>query len=135
MAYIIYDQKYSRVLPLAVTITGDGSISLNAPLTRILHKSAFKAVLLLFDAGKKRIAIRAVTTNDTRSYRLTFGPNLSFVSTCGRSFLKEIGWDGMVHKIPAHWDADKSIVEFNLPKWQVPVLPSEGKGRLDRCLL
>jgi hypothetical protein len=128
MAYTIYDKKNSRVLPLAVTITAAGRISLNAPLTRIFHKNAFKAVLLLFDSGEKRIALRPVTTKDTRSYSLSYGPDLSQVSLSGRSFLKEFGWDGKVHKIPAHWDADKSVVEFNMPKWETPVVRSEEKA-------
>jgi len=128
MAYTIYEKKHSRVLPLAVTITTAGRISLNAALTRIFHKNAFKAALLLFDAGKERIALRPVTTKDARSYSLSYGPDLSQVSMSGRSFLKEIGWDGKVHKIPAHWDADKSIVEFNMPKWVVSVVRSEEKA-------
>jgi len=50
------------------------------------------------------------------------------VSLSGRTFLKEIGWDGRVHKIPAHWDANKSIVEFNMPKWQVSGVRREEKA-------
>jgi hypothetical protein len=128
MAYTIWDEKNSRVLSPAVTINAGGIISLNAPLTRIFHKNTFKAVLLLFDAGKKRIALRPVTKKDTRSYSLSYGLNLSHVSTSGRSFLKEIGSDGKVHKIPANWDADKSVVEFNMPKWQVSGVRSGEKA-------
>jgi hypothetical protein len=128
MAYTIYEKKNSRVLPLAVTITAAGRISLNAPLTRLFHKNAFKAVLLLFDDGKKMIALRPVKAKDSRSYSLSYGPDLSQVSMSGRSFLKQIGWDGKVHKIPAHWDADKSIVEFNMPKWVITVVRSEEKA-------
>jgi hypothetical protein len=128
MAYTIYDKKNSRTLPLAVTITTAGRISLNAPLTRIFHQNALKEVLVLFDDGKKRIALRPVKTKEARSYSLSYGPDLSQVSLSGRSFLKEIGWDGKVHKIPAQWDPNKSIVEFNMPKWQVSGVRSEEKA-------
>jgi hypothetical protein len=128
MAYSIYEKKNSRLLPLAVTITGAGRISLNAPLTRIFHQNAFKQVLVLFDAGKKMIALRPAAKKETRSYSLSYGPDLCQVSLSGRSFLKEIGWDGKVHKISANWDANKSIVEFNMPKWQVSGVRSEEKA-------
>ena len=126
MAYNIYDRKFSKVLPPAVTITAAGRISLNAPLTRMFYKRAIKSILLLSDIEGRKIALRPITKQDKRSYAMSYGPDLCQVSMSAKGFLNDIGWDGKVYNIPARWDEKVSILEFQMPMWGVGKAPSKG---------
>jgi hypothetical protein len=118
MAYKVFDKRFVRDLPPAVTITAAGRLGLNADLTRMFKKNAVESVLLLFDPEKRKIAIQPAASKDKRSYRLAYAPDLSQASMSAMRFLKTIGWDGKAHiRIPVTWDERNSLLEFTMPKW------------------
>jgi hypothetical protein len=118
MAYTIFEKKFSRELPPAVTITVAGRIGLNAELARIFRKNAVESVLFLSDIQERKIALRPTHKKDRHSYRIAYAPDLSQAFVCARGLLKEIGWDGKLHyRIPAQWDEKKCLLEFKMPKW------------------
>jgi hypothetical protein len=131
MAYTVFEKKFGKELPPAVTITAAGRLGLSAGLTRMFKKNEVESVLLLSDPEKRKIAIQPAASKDKRSYRLAYAPDLSQSSMSAKPFLMMIGWDGKTYpKIPASWDDRNSLLEFAMPKWKseqeiVPV--SRGK--------
>jgi len=80
------------------------------------------------DIEEQKIALRPAE-KDKRSFSLSYGPDLCQASMSARNFLKEIGWDGNVYKIPAEWDKRKLILEFKIPRWKVVVPVTAGRQK------
>ena len=121
MAYTVFSKKSSRSLPPAVTITAAGRIGLNAELARIFRQNNIETVLLLSDVEKRKIALQPTETKDKRSYRVAYASDLSQASMTARRFLGELGWDGKLYdRIPAEWNKENCLLEFEMPRWGRP---------------
>src|SRR5260370_29804148 len=117
MAYTVYSKKRSHAIPPAVTITSAGRIGLDAALARMFRNSGVESVLILFDVEKRKVALSPVAKDDKRSYSLAYATDLTQASLSAHAFLKEIGWDRKLYRIPAQWDEKNSLLEFNVPGW------------------
>ncbi len=81
----------------AVSIIGEGRITLNAPMTRILRGTGATRMLLLFDEGQRKIGLVAPLKGragrDDRSYGICYFLNQRQDAIGAQLFVKEIGWD------------------------------------------
>ena len=124
MGYSIYEKTLRRSLPPTVSITAAGRISLNAGLSRMFRTNAVESVLLLYSIEERRIALQPIAKKDKRSYSIAYGPEpLCQASVSARIFLREIGWDGRWHKLPAQWNEKESLLECTIPGWKDNKVP------------
>ncbi len=117
MAYTVYDRKAKRTVLPAVTISSAGRIILNVAAAQLLHKKKAKAVLLLSDSTRRKLAVRPVSDRDKRAYIIAYGRNFTQAALVVRAFLVALGWDGRKYSLDANWDDDSSLLEFEMPEW------------------
>lgn len=117
MGYSIYERKNFRTSSPAVTVTSQGRIALNSPLSKLFHKMAVQSVLLMWDDEKRKVALRPITKKDNRSYSVAYSHDVAGASVSAHGFLKHLGWDGKKHNVPAIWNDDESVLEFDIPQW------------------
>lgn len=78
---------------------------------------AVQHVLLLSDQEHRKVALRPIAKKDKRSYSVAFGHINTGASVSCRGFLTHLGWEGKKHNVPATWNEEQAILEFQLPEW------------------
>jgi hypothetical protein len=93
----------------AMRIMRDGCISLNCRLWRNLRDSRVEAVLLLWEAKRRQMAMKAAEPTDCRAYTVSPHPS-------GAKFLRAIGWRCQeAVSLPATWNESEQMIEVTLP--------------------
>ena len=115
MALTVYVRKCWRKRSPSVSISLDGEIVLNAPMTEIFHQKGVERVLLLSDREQRKIAVQPIVKGDKRSYSVVYHNNFRQAFICAKSFLTDLGWDKKRHQLDAKWDS--SLLAFRMPNW------------------
>jgi hypothetical protein len=94
MAYEVFERKTPRTGNPLMSFSRLGQITFNQPAARILQKETIETILLLWDAGEKKLAMK-VTANkkDTRAYVIRFNPKGNGASFSAKTFLDHVGID------------------------------------------
>ncbi len=107
---------------LKVTFTNKDYVLINNHAARIFHRMAAKFVLVLWDKGSRKVALRPIIEKDSRAYKLTYTTYQNNDQPNGtkfwaRSFLNHIKWNAQEKKtILATWNNEQQIMEFILPE-------------------
>ncbi|MGH9863885.1 MAG: hypothetical protein ACRD4H_00565 [Candidatus Acidiferrales bacterium] len=114
MSYEVFERKATRFTSPAITLTRFGKILPNAMAARKFKEHAVEQVLLLWDKGQRKIAVRAATKGDRRSFKVSYTRKYG-ASISGASFLKSIDWRETKRvTFPATWNEDEHMFEFSL---------------------
>lgn len=118
MAWEIFERKIRKRGSPAITLNKLGRISLNKTATAVLEKEAVELVLLLWDADKHQIGIRATTKKgDPRAYRLAFGQKGNGAGFSAKTFMDYIGYDfSESRSFPARWEEAESTFVAEIPE-------------------
>jgi hypothetical protein len=99
MAYSIFEKQYpSKSLSPTITLSPLGRCTLNRAAAELLNKDAADMVLLLWDEGAKRFALRPLSKNDKRAFQLKYFKKKTDANVVvgaafsGVMFLKNIGY-------------------------------------------
>jgi len=105
MAWEIFTRKVRRRGSPAITFNKLGRISLNKTATETLEKDAVEFILLLWDGGKRQVAIRPITKKDPRAYRLAYGKKGNGAGFSAKTFMDYIDYDySESRSTPVRWD-------------------------------
>jgi hypothetical protein len=128
MGYEVFDSKVMRVGSPALTIQADGKIALNADVGDLLGPLGAKYVQILWDSESCKLAIRPLSKQAQRAFKLSFFRGKRGSSLSARSFLKYIQWQSSkAVTIPVHWNEKEGLLEADLPRERVGSV--EGKSR------
>jgi hypothetical protein len=120
MGYEVFDSKVMRVGSPQLAIHADGKVALNADVGDILGPLGAKYVQILWDREACRLAIRPLTKQDKRTFKLTFLKGKRGGSLSARSFLKYIGWQSpRAITVPVQWNEKEGLLEAALPRERV----------------
>jgi len=115
VAYELFERRAVRVDSPALTVALGGRVNVNAAACRLLKESGIKTVVILWDKGGSKMAIRAAPKDEKNSFTITFGTNYSG-SFRAKSFFDHIGWRATeTIVLPAKWNASQKILEVSLP--------------------
>lgn len=115
MGYEVFERTSVRVDEPSVSLGPSGAIALNAAASRILMGAGIRAVLLLWDGARRKVAIRAAPKADKNTYAVSFS-RLSSCTIRAKAFLEFIGWDAPQRKMfPATWNGKERMLEVTLP--------------------
>jgi hypothetical protein len=90
-------------------------MTLNAAASRLLMVAGIKAVLLLWDRSKSKIAIKAAPKTDKNTYAVSFSRSSSSTIRA-KAFLGFIGWDAPRRQMfPATWNEKERMFEVVMP--------------------
>ena len=117
MAYEQFDSKSTRKRVPTMGIRADGRLRLNSDATNLVLELGIKKVFLLWDAQRKRIALKRAPENDNSAYKLIFSKAKNSIDIGAKAFLKHLGLD-LEHTLDARiqWNADEEMFEVRLPK-------------------
>ena len=109
---------------LKVTFTKRGFVLINNHAAKIFHRRAAKFVLVLWDKGSRKVALRPIIEKDSRAYTLTYYPRMyqnndqpNGTKFWARSFLNHVKWNAQEKKtILATWNNEQQTMEFILPE-------------------
>ncbi len=115
-----------------LSLAPGGRITLNAAATRIMSEAGVKFVLLLWDKGSHRLALKAAQKGDKNGYALTLLTERHSGSLRAIQFLRHIGWNAPRRELlPATWNEKERMLEVTLPKRNVasapPALPAKDR--------
>ena len=117
MGYELFDNKAVRLGSPALTITGDGRMSINADAGDLLRRVGAKFVHILWDAAANKIALRPLTEADTSAFKLTSKSGRRGMVISGATFLRHIGWDvSKPATIAVKWNEKTKVLEASLPR-------------------
>jgi hypothetical protein len=134
MAYEVFVRTARRTGTPAVAFMESGRMSLNAAATKILTDQAVEYVVLLWDAGTKRVAIRPIAKKDPRAYKLNRSGKGHGSGFSAVTFFEHIGFD---HKkgtksFPVDWNNEQGMFELTMTDDQAdakPLLQALGSKR------
>ena len=116
MGYEVFDNKAVRLGPPQLTI-GGGKIYFNASAGDILKSAGARFAYILWDAAAFKLAIRPVTKQDRRAFRVTFMKGKRGGSLSASAFLTYISWRSQKSiAIKAAWNEAEKLLEARLPK-------------------
>jgi hypothetical protein len=119
MAYEIFERKTPRVgIPL-VSFSRIGQVTFNQPAARILQKDAIETILLLWDAGEKKLAMKTTANKkDTRAYTIRYNDKGNGASFSAKTFLDHAGINYSQRKaIPITINANSEyFLEVTIPE-------------------
>ena len=115
MGYEIFTRKVIRTSIPSVSISKYGRIGFNGTAAAILQENAVENVLLLWDKGALRFAVRPITKKDSRAYKVHYGPRAG-AAVNARTFLRYIAYDhSETRSFKADWNVDEEMFEVDLP--------------------
>lgn len=116
MAYEVFKRTGARVEAPTLSITPDGRIAINAAAVRIAQEARIEAVLLLWDAVNRRLAIKAAQKKDKNSFALSIAPASHSGSLRASRFIAHIGWKARKREaIPLTWNGEERMFEGTVP--------------------
>jgi hypothetical protein len=137
MPYEIFQRKVQRSSAPAVTLNKMARLQFNKSATARLEKEAAENVLLLWDAELSKVAVRAITKKDPRSYRLKYGVKGNGAGFSAKTFFDYIGLDYQESRsVPIDVGDGEILFEFQIPaeyfvknRQQPLILQSGRKGK------
>jgi len=94
MAYTVFERKTPRLGTPMLSFSKIGTVHFNQPAARALQKETIETVLLLWDAGEKKMAMKATANKkDPRSYTIRFNPKGNCATFSAKTFLDYAGID------------------------------------------
>jgi hypothetical protein len=115
MGYEIYQRETTRVSTPAITLNARGRLVFNVSATKILHDSGVDNVFLLWDAEKRRFAVRATAKKDSRTVRVRYSANSKWAAISAKGFLELIGHEsGKTISYPTTWNEGEGMFEVSL---------------------
>jgi len=129
MAYEVFKRTRTRIESPALSIAPAGRIGTNAAATRIFESLGVKSVLLLWDASRHKLALKAAGKGDENSYTISSAGHSSG-RIRARSFLSHIGWRAPNSEtIPASWNEKEKMLEAVLPSEYLTSEATRGSKR------
>jgi hypothetical protein len=133
MPYEVFTRKLRRTGTPAVAFMATGRLSLNAAATKVLIDQAVEAVLLLWDASTKRVAIKPVNKKDPRAYKLNKSGKGNGAGFSAVTFFEHIGFDFEkgTKSFPAEWNNEQGMYEVTPSEdvQEIKPLLAVGTGR------
>lgn len=116
MPYEIFGKRITRNNPASITIGTTGRLGLSKAAAELLSREAFDHVLLMWDADRKRVAIRPIRKKDSRAYRVNFSASKAGAGIAAKAFCDYIGYDYSAgsRRYPATWNETESAIEIDL---------------------
>ena len=115
MAYEVFTRTTARVDTPTVSVVPDGRMVMNAAAVRILVGLRVKAVLLLWDQGNRKVAIKAASRGNANAFAVSIVRGTSG-SIRAKSFLSHLGWNARKRvRLPATWTEKEGMFEITLP--------------------
>jgi hypothetical protein len=138
MPYEIFQRKVQRSSAPAITLNKMARMQFNKSATARLEKEAAENVLLMWDAELGKVAVRAITKKDPRSYRLKYGVKGNGAGFSAKTFFDYIGLDYEESRsIPIETGEGDILFEFQIPteyfaknRQQHLILQGGKKGRM-----
>jgi hypothetical protein len=133
MAYEIFSRKFVRVGTPQLSLMRTGRMAFNKAATAMLTEQAVEHVLLMWDKGSNKIALRPITKKDTRAYKVHISKRDNGAGFSCISFMEHIGFDYEkgTKSFPMTWNAEQGIfeatVDFEPVASQKPLLSISGK--------
>jgi hypothetical protein len=122
MAYEVYQRVAIRVDRPTLSIQRSGKIGLNSAAARLLAAAKVKSIVLLWDAARNKLALKATSKNDRNAYTVSLSPDLRWGSLTAKAFLSHIGWSaGKRETMPATWNETDKMLEVTLRQEYVGV--------------
>jgi hypothetical protein len=116
MPYELYERTSARADVPMISMTAGGRIALNAAAARLFLEAKVHSVVLLWDAAKNKMAIRAAAKGAENSFVVSFNKHHAGATMSGMNFLKHIRWNGQKKEsLPAEWNAQQKMFEVTLP--------------------
>jgi hypothetical protein len=145
MGYQVFERKLVRHIEAALSLQKTGRIILNkAAIACISEGGPVAHVLVLWDAEKRKVAIRPIFKKDPRAYSVRYGKaGGSQTGTIGaKTFLDHIGLNySETRQYVAEWKAEESLLEVTIPidafkasARQATILPIASPGRRNATL-
>jgi hypothetical protein len=83
----------------------------------ILLEAGIKAVLLVWDPAKNKVALKAATRSDKNAFAVSLVRDQHSGSIRAKSFLNHIGWSAQQRVVlPAIWGDRERMLEITLPR-------------------
>jgi hypothetical protein len=135
MPFEVFQRTTIRVEEPTLSFTSDGRIVLNAAAARIFAEASIKSVLLLWDRGSNRCALKAAPKADVNAYAVSISPKSKGGTLAVKSFLSHIGWSARQRQtLPATWSPKERMLEVTLPEKYVGLETHRGKGSKTKVL-
>jgi hypothetical protein len=136
MAYEVFKRTGVRVEEPALSLVPDGRIALNAAAVRVLTQAGVKSVLLLWDKGNNRVALKAAVKGDKNAYAVSIVRDSHSGSLRAKSFLGHIGWNAPKRTLlPATWNEREKMFEITLPQEHINLTTSPDAKRRAKTAL
>ncbi len=116
MGYEVFTRQIVRSKNPAITFSPYGRITLNKAVVTQFEKMAVEHILLLWDASRRRIALRPVTRKDSRSYDIKYTNKRNGIGISCKTFLDYINADySKTRSFLAEWSTEQEMFEIELP--------------------
>lgn len=117
MPYEIFTRKVRRMASPSVTFNKMGRLQFNKAATSRLEKDAVENVLLLWDPGARKVAIRSISKKDPRSYKIAYGIKGNGAGFSSKTFFDYIGLDySETRSVPVEIGDGDILLEFQIPE-------------------
>jgi len=116
MVYELFDSKAAKLDSPQLTIRNQ-KIVFNIGASDILRKAGVKLVLILWDVGEVRVAIRPIAKQEGTTFKISTprGKRSGLISA--QSFLNYIQWRATAPvTVDAHWNKAEQLLEASLPR-------------------
>jgi len=116
MPYEIFSRRIVKTTAPTISLTPYGRLNLNKASAAIFEENAVEQVLMLWDAEKRKLALRPITKKDPRAYMLG-KKSKGVLGFSVKTFLDHYGikYEGGAHAYPATWNEQDSLLEAELP--------------------
>jgi hypothetical protein len=116
MAYELFQNKTTKMVPPALTISAQGRVVLNAEATAALVEAGGKFVHFLWDSKAVKIALCPLPKADKFAFKITPKKGRRGATISANTFLHHIGWAATKPTtLDARWNADCKLLEATLP--------------------
>ncbi len=116
MAYETFERGFVRTGSPGMTVRPDGRFFFNAAASAVLRRSGVKAVRILWDSEKKKVAFQACEKGDKNAYSITFPKEGRSPGLTAKSFVRHIGWSAEAReRVAVTWDEGNKMLEATLP--------------------
>ncbi len=130
MSYELFERSAIRVDTPVLSIAPGGKIAINAAGCRVLLNAGIASVVIFWDKGKSKMAIKAAPKGERNAFTITFTGGNHSASIAAKSFLNHIGWSATKREtLATTWNADLRMFEVVLPSPHVAPQPAATKKR------
>jgi hypothetical protein len=142
MGWEIFTRQVVRTGEPMITLMASGRMSLNKPAGRRFEEKAIEHILLLWDKGERRVAVKPIGKKDARAYKLSYASKGNSAGFSAVTFFRHINynWDE-TRSYPMTWNDEENMYIFTIPAdhltgsprtYRNPQAPPKSKNRTIR---